>query len=489
MLKNARKVDKEVGKPIVDSLKDKGHIPGPYLSQIEESVMAKVEAFNRKLDGPFTREFGRSFHEMRQKAWKRAADKERKNPFGSIYPQLSGGNFAAPEEAILRDPMRSQTYIAQGGLNIKLPRAVMCWYDYNTYESSAIQSGLIPGRTSTSIEMLQYEVTASVPDARQYINELDELKYIYKGFWFLSRINKKNWIRILYSDPNSKIIDYNLSKVSCPDGLRRSDDTVLLVVEGTDIYTTVDELYDWITFYRSPRKKYAIGECDSEMCVHYAIYLGYMYGIPKEVIQERLTVDLVEDVKSHMEVLHLGLTPRVEETNEDAEALRALGVDVSLMDFPTIEDKAVEAHEAIYRTVPVNFKDGIIDLSQLDDCETDSFVSSEDLSERQSEVWEEELPYDPEIHKSNNEFESFYLSHKRDAELVEDNESVNSDNVPDQELDPVEELGIDLIDPSRDTVDQPTLRRIGLIWNPGGGSRSIVRRFQRSLVTKGDDHG
>jgi hypothetical protein len=487
MLKNARKVEKEVGKPILKSLEDAGHIPNPFLDQIEKSVLEKVDAFSRKLDGPFTREFGRKYHEVRAKAWEQAKRKERDNPFGNVYTNVRGVNFALPEDAMMRHHERSLTHYPQGGIKINLVKPVMNWYNNNAYESSRIYSGLETGRVSTSVELLEYETTFQSDDGRVYNNELDELKYIYRAYWYLSGINRRTWIRTLYSDPETKILDFRTSQITPPDGLRRHDHTVLFVIEGTDVYVHVEDLYRWIQYYRIPRKKYAIGECESELCVQYAIYLEYMYGIPEEIIQERLTVSLVEDVRSHMEMLNLAVSPsskKKEVDDEDDEyARRMLGVDTTFS-FEKAERGAVEAAEAVWKMIPVSFKDGIIDLSQLDDGETDSYISDDDYNAEneieQKEEWN--LPYDPNLHADSNEYEALFRGLKRKDEdnIDYDNESVHSDDIPDKVLNPIEELGIDLIDPSRDTTDQPTIRRIGLAWDPGGGGRALPRRFVRN---------
>jgi hypothetical protein len=488
MLKNARKVEREVGKPIVKALEDAGHIPNPFFDQIEESIMNKVDAFSRKLDGPFTREFGRKYHDIRQEAWKRAQKKEKDAPYGNIWTHIRGVNFALPAEAMLRDPQIGKTHYRQGGLHVNLVKPVLNWYANNAFESSRIYSGLETGNVSTSVELLEYQTKIDFDEGRLYNDELDELKMIYKAYWYLSGIDRRNWIRTVYSDPDTKVLDYRTSKMACPDGLRRHDEYVLFVVEGTDIYIQVEDLYRWITYYRTPGKRYAIGECDSELCVQYAIYLEYMYNVPEIYIQERLTVDLVQEVKSHMELLNLATSPlqKKEDVDEEDEeyAKRMLGIDTSF-NFERAVRQAEVAQEAIYRFVPVDFTSGTIDLSQLDDGETDSNISEEDIIDIQEDQFPGvELPYDPNLHASNNEFEALFLGLERtDQEEIEfDAESVASEDAPDRELNPIDELGIDLIDPSRDTTDQPTLRRIGLAWDPGGGNRDMVRRFAKRLT-------
>jgi hypothetical protein len=489
MTKNAKKVEREVARPIVEALVNDGHIPNPFLEQIEESVIAKVTAFSRKLDHPFTREFGRLYSNERQKAWKRAKDKERRNPFGNLFTHIRGVNFSTPEDAVLRIEMKNQTYIRQGPFRVKLPSPVMNWYNTNAYEASLIMSGKATGIVSTSVEYLKYETTFEGEEIREYISELDELTYIYKAYWYLTNINKKNWIRDLYTDPDKKIIDYRFSKVPCPDGIHRADNVVLFVIEGTDFYVHVEDVYRWICHYRTPRKKYAIGESDSEMAVHYAIYLEQMYGIPESIIRERLTVDLVEQVRGHMEVLHLATDPLSKDTewDEDLEAIRRLGIDPTF-DYKRAEDNAVQAQEILYKMVPVNFSDGKIDLTQLDDGETDSNITLEEIEERNNDIREEyNLPYEYGINENeffSADYSQVTIEKEITSEDFDDNRSVNSENIPDKELNPLDELGVDLVDPSRDTTDQPELRRIGLTWDPGGGNRSLIRRFIRQRINR-----
>jgi len=499
MIKNAKKVEKEVGEPILDGLRDEGHLPSTTFDEIEESVYNKVDSFMRGLDYPFTREFGRAYENRRQEAWEKAKRDERKNPFYVNLAPLSGFAFDAPEEYILRSRMDSSTFVRQGPFRVALPTPICNWYDYNAYETSAIKSGLMPGRVSDTIVFLKYQTTyESDEDVREYINELDELKHIYRAFWFLSRINRKNWIKCLYKNPEEKVVDYRLPRFNSPDGLRRSEETVIFNVEGTDCYLSVDELYEWIEHYRLPRKKYAIGECESEIALCYAIYLNYMYGISKDIIKQYLTIELMEEVKYHMSALNLGLQMAAEaDAEEDSEARKALGV-VSLDIEARPAAVAAEAFEAKWMYKSVNFSDGIIDLSQLDDGEDDSVISEDDIPSVDEEFpgADVELPYETNLHASNNEFEAFFFERNipeedtraNDEEIIDaldsDNESICSENMPDKELNPLDELGVDLIDPSRDTIDQPTIKRIGLVWDPGKGAKANSKRFVKTLGVK-----
>jgi hypothetical protein len=493
MLKNARKVTQVHAKPIVESMKDNGHIPNSFLDDLEEAITNKVTSFSRKQDRPFTAEFGRKYSEIRQVAWKKAITQQYKEAPKISYAKLSGLAMVPPDSAILRDPMKSRTYV-HPNKQICLPRPCLNWFTYNSYEASEIMSGLSPGRVSTSVEYLDYQTNFTISEGRFYIDELEELRYIYKGFWFLSRINRRNWIRVLYSDANTKIVDYELPRLMAPDGVRKAEDAILFNIEGLDVYTTPERLFSWIQHYRIPRKVYAIGGSESDICVLYAIYLEYLYGIPEDIIKERLTIELIDDVKNNMELLNLGPRPKRDvdsEEDEDEEAMKALGaLDVSAIARAQIE-ATIQTAEYVTEFISVNFKDGL-DLSQLDDGRTDSEASSEfGGSEYQEDIDIPgyDLPYDTDLHASNNEFESIYLDLRRnDPEPEEDAQSiadsVHTENMPDNGWTPLEELGIDLIDPSRDATDQPAIRRIDLVWAPGGGSRLSTKRFNSSLVIR-----
>jgi hypothetical protein len=477
MLINAKKAEKVYGGPILEELENNGFIPSPFHDTIEEGIMNKVASFSRKLDEPFTREFGRQYHELRQKAWKKALqDHNSKKPLS--YKFLQGANMCPRDDMYIWDKPKN-TYI-ESTLKIELVPGTVNSFKYNTFEASQVWSGLAKGACSLSEEWLSYKNTFEMDDMRVYIEELDELKYIYKGFWHLSRINRIDWLSTLYRDPERKMIDYNLPSWRSMDGMNHSDDTVVLSVEGIDLYISVEKLFEWICWYRLPKKRYPIGGCEDNKCVAYALYLEDL-GIPPEYIRQCFTLEVMKDVENFLEVSMFPMPSRNEEEEDESEAWLSLGYNfdsIETIEEANIRREAIEAETTeIFHKVNINF--GNIDLSQLELGEEDSQISEEDRRERAREM-EENMPYERDLHASNNEFEVWYEGLTR--EKIEEHQeweggSEASDDMPDNKLTPIEELGIDLIDPSRDSTMQPSLSRIGMVWNPGGGKRTVAKRY------------
>jgi len=485
MLKNGKKVLKEVGDPLKEKISE-GHIPNDFLDEINEGIDFKLTSFSRKLDTVFTYEFGREYHKFRQEAWKKAKvnlEKGRWKPLPSKY--LKGTMFAPRDDMVLWEERPPRTYYLDSG-SIKLPMPLQQTFNANALEASRIVSGLAKGNVSYNEKVLQYKTSLDFVDQRIYIDELDELKYIYKGFWHLAKSCEKNWLEVLYSKPHNKILDYNLASWTPRDGLLRSEDTVLLSIEGTDIWIQVDKLYEWILHWRTPGKSYAIGECDSEKALLYSILLADAYGIPEDLIKEKISLDdfirIEWEIKDALN-LHVmkggkdddSSSGLPEEWTRYMESVKNLQLSTAPKEEePTFEERALQ----------VNIDLRNIDLSQLDDGEVDSFISSEDEFERNEENFgDPELPYHPNLHASANEYEALYLQLTRGGQEEEehpiDQEEWPEDDIPDKELTALEELGIDLIDPSRDNTQQPSLRRIGMVWDPGGGIRTLSLRYRK----------
>jgi len=299
----------------------------------------------------------------------------------------------------------------------------------------------------------------------------------------MNRMAKKTWLKNLYSEPNKKIVGYSTSTWTSRTGdIHRDENTVLLIVEGTNIYIQVEDLFDWIEHYRTPKREYGIGECDSEKALSYSILLEFGYGIPRDMIRERITLadfdEIDEDIKSK-----IGIFSQKEEKDSD-------GLPVEWKnEMQKLAEKARESEMLpepevgwVERTLEVNIDLRNIDLSQLDTGEIDSVLSSEDEYEEGNISDYTELPYMPGLHSSNNEFEAIYMQHHGGKTEDDDNRSECSDTsegMADMELNPIEALGIDLIDPSRDNTQQPSLRRIELVWDPGGGIRKPSARYRK----------
>lgn len=482
MLKNAKKVIKEVADPLMAQISE-GMIPNEFLDELTEGVEFKVTSFARKLDPVFTKEFSRDFSEFRQQSWKTAKEKYSREWWKLPSKYLKGTIFVPREDMVLWDTP-SETYKNWGKKKISLPNPNIKSFDYNLIESARVVSGLQAGNVSYQEKVLNYNRVLETEDQIFFKDELDELKYIYRAFWHLGRCCSLNWLEVLYLKPGKKIIDYNLASWTPRDGYIYGESCALFSIEGTDLYIPVEDLYDWILHWRTPGKEYAIGECDSAKALGYSLLLEYGYGIPRGMIRERITLSDFEKIE--WEILdYLNIHPEINQENKDDDGLpeewknmmqtfRQEGINVRLPEEPR-----EEAYEE--RIIPVD-----IDLRNINlDFDTGSIDSFSDSSSEMEEENSSEvvLPYHPNLHASGNEYESMYLALDRqdpEENINEDALSDISENMADEVLDPIEALGIDLIDPSRDTTYQPNLRRIGLVWDPGGGTRNISLRYRRN---------
>jgi hypothetical protein len=473
MLRNSKQVISEVVDPLMEDMTH-DHIQNEFLEQLREGVESKFTSFARKLDTAFTREFSRHMDSFRHSAWEQAQSKVAKGRTSA--KQLKGTKFAPKKDLVLYD-IPARTYL-EWDLEISLINPYVNTYSFNAYEASASLSGLIGGNPSYQQERMEYTRKLSKKFTRVYIDELDELKYIYRGFWYLTRSCSQSWLEALYREPDKKIIDYNYPSFTDRSGLLYSDDMVLTSCEGVDTYVSVEELYSWIEYYRIPGKRYAIGETEHPDIVTYCIYLKEVFGIPEDLIKERITPDDINLIQAEARWM-IGLPPPKASDKEDEVPVewnleRLLGPH----ELPQDSYDEVEAEG-------VDYDYSGLDIERIGKMldEEDSFPDPEDLEERNSNI-DIDLPYNQDLHLSNNEFESIYQrpdegQDKATLEIYDEDEEY-----PDNVLNPLEELGIDLIDPSRDNMDQPSMRRIQLTWDPGGGIRPLTRRFLRGTSWK-----
>jgi len=488
MLKNAKKVTDQFVKPIMtESFAD--HISNPFLDEIEEGLINKYAAFQRRNDPIFNEEFGRYYHSFRQHAYKAACKRMDKSPLNDSVPtrELKGVCFAPRDEFVYWEKEPDKTYIAEN-VRISLPSPIVRLFEYNQYEASRIYSGLDGGNVSTEEVWLKYNTSLTVPEARIYIEELDELKYIYKNFWYMVKYNRNEWLRSLYLRPDSKCTFNYTSKFTFERDMLRADNEVPFCVEGHLFFITVEELYSWIEYYRKPGKSYGIGECESQETLAYALLLNKVYGIREDFVKSRITPDEVKTVLAGIAAeLDIFVPPsRNEEEDDDDEDARILALmkgNISGLEKARLAEQEFEEKIVTLKT-KINF--GNIDLSQFEDWDDDdSFVDSDDERERERiPLVEEDLPYEFGLHTSNEEYESLVsmgILEPQDDNVSEISDA-DSDTMGEQRLTPLEALGIDLIDPSRDKSRQPQVRRVGLVWDPGGGSRPI--RLRAAALTR-----
>jgi hypothetical protein len=264
-------------------------------------------------------------------------------------------------------------------------------------------------------------------------------------------------------------IDYvDMPMYTCPDGLRRSDNTVILSVAGITIYRSVEELFEWIEWSRIPGEKYCIGEPGSDLMVLWGILLEEI-GIPKKWVMSELTH---YDVNKEFNQVLVELSNTPVRDTEDDDSLPDWVKDVKIPKEewdppPRSEIKPIVIRKLNYSEINLS------DFEDEDDVDSDdSDIIS--LSSEQLEVPDADLPYDPNLHHHGDEFISLLEQNQeekaestleRDDDDIESVESYTSLNIPDKELTPLENLGIDLVDNSkRSYISNPVTRRIDILW-------------------------
>jgi hypothetical protein len=374
--------------------------------------------------------------------------------------------------------------VVRENVKIHLPQPVVSLMDYNSLEASQVYSGLRGGNVDPDAQYIDYWNHLLVKEGVFYIEELDELRYIYKNFWYMVKYNRKGWLKQCYMRHDKKCTFNYTSKFTFERNILRKDNEVPFCVEGYFFFITVEELFDWIEYYRIPGKEYGIGECESDETLAYALLLNQVFGIEKRSVRARITPD---EVKSTLCKIALELemfVPREKhgdsEEDSDEEDRRILNLFRS--DLASIE-KAQRAEEE-YEEKMIEFKTKQslfnVDFGELEAMltEEDDFPDSDDDRRDNTYESEDELPYESGLHKYNDEFASLVemgIIEPEDDNISEVSDA-DSENMAPNRLTALEELGIDLIDPSRDNTFQPQLRRICMVWDPGGGNRPLRLR-------------
>lgn len=473
MLGHARKVETTMVQPIKELVLE-SHIDNPFLTEVFEGISQKYSAFSRRHDEAFTKEFSREFSRWRQEAWKRALRHYSKGGHFKLSI-ISGLKYKLPEEWVIRVPWARDTYI-ESDLRVNLISGTFNTIECNSIESSEIWSGLKKGNVSLATPFLDYNTKASIKDGRRHIDELQELKMIYAAFWRLSKLNRHNWLSEVYHKPNQRFVACYGPEFLPPDKLVRSWDTVLFVIEGILVETSVEDLFDWIEHYRIPKKKYAIGECENEHAVHFALYL-WSLGIPRDTIKTYLTLDCVEEAIAHVSLTLFSIPPK-EDEDDDYEAILRM-----MQPNPNAElgeaSQIVEIRPTDIGDDPVRGWDDAI-RSFAQECEDDSDSTHTKVSsEGTVDSVEALLARTQDLHLHHNEMVSISMKEFGKNPIVESSSSSEDDGdyIPDSKLTANEKLNIDLVDPGRDIVSQPSLRRIGLVWDPGGRPRDLLMRY------------
>jgi len=273
------------------------------------------------------------------------------------------------------------------------------------------------------------------------------------------------------------------SKFTFERQILRRDNDVPFCVEGYFFFITVEELYEWIEHYREPGKEYGIGECEDDDTLAYALLLSQVFGINKTYVRARITPSEVRTTLAGIaaELELYTLPPRGDDVISEDEEERQL-INLFKSDLSRIEkaQRAEEQFEEVRIALKNKINFGNIDFSQFEELlqEEDDFPDSDYGDGDLGDALDEDLPYEEGLHTSNDEFLSLVqmgILEPQEDTYSEVSDADSEDMAPNR-LTPLEALGIDLIDPSRDNTLQPHMRRIGLVWDPGGGRGPIRLR-------------
>jgi hypothetical protein len=467
MLKSAKIVEKKYIKPIEQQLLDQGMIPGQYYDNFMEGVENKYLSFHRKLDYRFNEAFGEKYHKYRQKCWKEVLSEKKLEGPTRAMASIKGNMFAVPEELVLLGDKRQEGTYMSTNYKVKLIKATYNEIDFSEYDKMRIASGQLPYKVSKFGNELEYNVSYESDWHIRQNTELDELKYIYKAFWNLSHLCKKNWLGSLLRYSERQIIDYRTQIYTHPDGMIYDNNLVLLNIENFEVQLTVEELLDWIEWSRHPGKEYRIGEPGHELRVLWGILLVEL-GADKDSVRGGLTEEMVDE--EHYETIreyHVFRLIKDKEEDEIPEDWKSLATGITTL----ILEEEVRPME-----IEVDTSDFLALIAQED--YEDDFSDTETIPDY-TERFEEELPYDPNLHLNRDEYVSLTTAQERaderenpesDEEMGEYWETLSngSEYIADQVPTELEQLGIDLIDNSdRSFIINPNQKRIEIIWGAG----------------------
>jgi len=422
MIRNAKVVEKVIIKPFEQNLLDQGMIPGRYFEEYMAGVESKIESFQRWRDPEFERQYGQLYHNFRQDAWKKALKKER-TPLSGLR-QIKGTGFAPPQELILMsDPFPDGTFVTPK-YSVKLLPGRFREIDILPYELAQIASGLLPGKVSMFGSELDYKRTFECEWKCRYVDELQELKHIYKSFWYLTTSCRKNWIGALSSISNDRVIlDYNQARYVLPDGQVLTDDYVLFDIEGHEVWTTVENVYKWICWSRLEGKEYSIGEPESNEQVLYALLLEWR-GVEEERIKSELTLDYVlQQLEITVGVLNeLNNRDYFSGKPEDPEDEEGIPDEWRLLIKNIRRDETPEEIPSLEETYPNNepiewIRTSIdLEAMAMEEDSEDDFSSSESEEEEETIKVRPKLPYNKNLHLTNEEFTSLEMGYEVSSE-------------------------------------------------------------------------
>jgi hypothetical protein len=353
---------------------------GIHFKEHLEGVTNKFMSFARTLEPSLSTSLDKMISERRQLAWKNSRRIRKHTPTALI----TGSSFSFDEKSALLDTgeIMKNTYINEG-LSIDLPPARFNVQKRTPLENAYYESHMDEGPVSHYGDELDYETKYQDDGPHlRYYDELDELKHIYKCFWYGARRCKKRWLLALYEleDLNERICDYNIARWRPYSNLEYDDNTVLLEVGFNEIEVSVEELFRWIEEYRVPNKEYAIGACEDHKLVLYSILLVNVHHRDPYLVAEGLKTGVLEEVFSTLgnllsSTIQLGTTVTEYIDEDNASSL-----------YRRMEEIKVPAKT-------VTFDDSIMSLSLEDIAEEYEGSDSNSSETVSSNATVEEIPW------------------------------------------------------------------------------------------------
>jgi len=297
-IQGAKQVDKVFIQPYIAKLESEGlDSSGKHFADHIEAAKNKFMSFERSNEPKLEHSLNLEVARLRQAAYAKSKKRSKRtlNPF---EPYISGTRYSFQGEVLLSS-LREDiygTYICEKP-RIKLPPARYSVRQRTTLENVYFESHMLEGPVSHRGAELDYEREFSSDEPHLiYIDELRELKHIYKFFWWGARRCSKHWLTALYDVENlyERVHSVGTAPFRPYDGEHR-EDTVLFEIDFEEIEVSVDKLYQWILEYRVPGKEYAIGDCEDFKLVLYSLLLTERHHRDPVAVAEGLKAGMLEE--------------------------------------------------------------------------------------------------------------------------------------------------------------------------------------------------
>jgi hypothetical protein len=499
--RGAKQVEKQLIQPLIEELLDQDIIPSRELDDYKEELSSKLYSFQQVREGRFQREFGEFYSEFRQDAW---ASAKKDHAKGKPLPrEFYSRSLHLPDSMCLIGEMPLEGY----SFNFRYDEVKLispCWNEFqlSTFQKVLAVSGKLPFTVSPLGEELKYVCRARIPEGHMICNsELEELRRIYKLWWYSTNFCQTRWLNSIYADRGmgKNVLECNLKRYVSWDGMEHRDDEILFEADGIPFWTNVDTLYKWTEYTREvygDKTDWQIGESPEEGITLVACYfesLGIQEWYIKETLTKELLMDELEKTPGVLrEILNIPdiEEPRYKSVTSDglpSEWKRAMAFDMSgFQNARFVDDEDLEwmlQFENYFE--PEEFKEvrfeidlTNIDLKDLagnsegsitDEEETSQVGSDEDIF---SDV-DEDLPYLSTLHKGVDEFEN--------VGAFEGHAPSDSEEEPEDETErrpgKLDKLGNDLVDPAvgHETRTTRFSRQITFLYHSTYAGRIVNR--------------